>query len=184
MKMRMVSIVVVLCVSVGSVHAREARVFTVVKSRQNPVEIDSEKGHFDVKFVMGWVSRRDSVFARIFSNATKLAAEAAATGTYFDGDQLKNSWIIENTDIGHHLDRPWGVANKPLLSGIPADTVLASFTLRMAAYKEDRFKQLIETFTKNEPATGIAVEPYLTYAKVADGIFGSLFGTDKCSAPL
>src|SRR6202011_1701299 len=72
---------------------------------------------------------------------------------------------------------------KPLLSAIPADTLVTTFTLQMAAYKEDRFKALITAFKNSEPTTGLAVEPYLTYATMIDSFFGALFGTDKTKYP-
>ena len=112
-----------------------------------------------------------------------MTASASATGTYFDGTQLKNSWVVDNTDVSHNLNQPWGVANKPLLSAIPADTLVPTFTLQMALYKEDRFNGLIKAFQSNEPTTGLSVEPYLTYAKLVDGVFGALFGTEKTNYP-
>jgi hypothetical protein len=175
-------VLVLLVFLVGRIcDAREAKVF-MTKS-PNAAEIVSEKGHLNVKFVMGWVSKKDGVLYKIFSIPSKLTVEAGATGKYFDGDKLTNAWIIENTDISHDLNRPWGAANKTLLFQVPADTADISFTLKMAAYQDDRFKQLIDKFQSNEPGTGIAVEPYLTYAKVADGLFSTLFGTDKTHFP-
>lgn len=162
-------------------YATPAKVFSIKKA--NAVEIVSDMGHLDLNFVTGWISSSDSLIQKILSNMKKLSANASATGTYFDGDQLKNSWIIENTDVPHNINRSWGAANKPLLSDIPADTLVASFTLQMAATKEDRFQSLIGTFQANEPTTGLAVEPYLTYAKLADSIFNNLFGTDKTKYP-
>ena len=158
-----------------------AKVFSIKKT--NAVEILSDRGHIDVNFVGGWISNKDSVISKILSNNTTLTASASATGTYFDGDQLKNSWVVENTDISHNLNRTWGVANKPLLSAVPADTLVPSFTIQMALYRDDRFKELISAFQTNEPSTGLSVEPYLTYAKLVDGLFSTLFGTDKTKYP-
>jgi hypothetical protein len=166
---------------VGCCYAREAKVFMLKAS--NAPEIRSDRGHLNLVFVAGWVANKDSLVNRIFSRATKLSAQAEAVGTYFDQDQLKNSWIIENTDVSHTLNRPWGAANKTLLASIPADTAIVSFTLKMAAYKEETFRKLINSFKSSEPGTGIAVEPYLTYATVADGLFSTLFGTDKTTYP-
>jgi hypothetical protein len=98
----------------------------------------------------------EELISKILSNNAKIAATASATGTYFDGDELKNSGIVENTDIPHTLNRPWGVANKPLLSAIPTDTLVPLFTLQMATYREDRFKALIASFQSTEPAVGLA----------------------------
>jgi hypothetical protein len=180
--MKVSKIVVALFFLVGwPCLGREAKVFMV--KAQNAVEIRTDNGHLNVVFVAGWVAQKDGVFLKIFSSANKLTAQADAVGTYFDNDQLKNSWFIENTDISHTLDRPWGAANKVLLSGIPADTAIVSFSLKMAAYKDDTFKKLITAFKGAEPGTGIAVEPYLTYATVADGLFSTLFGTDKTTYP-
>src|SRR5207253_103068 len=82
----------------------------------------------------------------------------------------------------------WGVANKDLLSNIPADTAIVTFTIKMAAYKEDRFKQLIDAFKGAQPSTppvgfSLTVEPYMTYASVADALFATLFGTNKTTYP-
>jgi hypothetical protein len=170
-----------LCLSPTGVSATPAKVFSIKMA--NPIEILSDRGHVDMTFVTGWISSKDSLIGRILSNNTKIAATASATGTYFDGDQLKNSWIVENTDVPHKLNRPWGVANKPLLSAIPADTLVTLFTLQMATYREDRFKALIASFQSSEPTSGLSVEPYLTYAKMVDGFFNTLFGTDKTKYP-
>lgn len=161
--------------------ATPAKVFSIKKT--NAVEIVSDMGHLDLNFVTGWISSSDSLIQKILSNMKKLSANASAAGTYFDGDQLKNSWIIENTDVPHNINRSWGAANKPLLSNIPADTLITSFTLQMVVTKEDRFQSLIGTFQANEPTTGLAVEPYLTYAKLVDSFFNNLFGTDKTKYP-
>ena len=180
--MKIPRIAVALVVLTGCIcHAREAKVF--MTKAPNAAEIASDRGHLNLVFVTGWVSKKDGVLYRIFSSATKLTAQADAAGTYFDGDKLTNSWIIENTDISHDLDRPWGAANKTLLFDIPADTADVSFTLKMAAYKDDLFKKLIDSFKSSEPGTGVAVEPYLTYATVADGLFSTLFGTNKTTYP-
>jgi hypothetical protein len=69
------------------------------------------------------------------------------------------------------------------LSGIPADTLVPNFTLGIAVYREDRFKSLIANFQANEPTTGVAVEPYLTYAKLVDGFFSTLFNTGQTKYP-
>lgn len=167
-------------------HAREAKPFMV--KRQGNKEIVFEKDHFTVTFTTGWVSKKDSLLQKIFSSPKKLTADATASGTYFDGDMLKNAWVVENTDISHDLDRPWGIANTDLLSGIPADTVIATFTIKMAAYKEDTFRNLIGAFKGAQPTSppagfSLTVEPYLTYASIADSIFSTLFGTDKTTYP-
>jgi hypothetical protein len=181
MKLTRVFFSVLLCLSATEVSATPAKVFSI--KMPNPIEILSDKGHVDMTFVTGWISSKDSLISKILSNNTKIAASASATGTYFDGDQLTNSWIVENTDIGHTLNRPWGIANKPLLSAIPADTLVPTFTLEMATYREDRFKVLIASFQSSEPTSGLSVEPYLTYAKMVDGFFNTLFGTDKTKYP-
>lgn len=167
-------------------YAREAKVFMVKRSGAQEIALD--KDHFRVTFAAGWVSKKDSMLMQILSNPSKLSAEATAAGTYFDGDQLKNAWVVENTDIGHNLDRPWGVANKELLVDIPADTAVVSFTLKMAAYKDDRFKQLIDAFKGAQPSSppagfSLTVEPYMTYASIADTLFATLFGTNKTTYP-
>ncbi len=167
-------------------HGREAKVIMV--KRQAAKEIVTEKDHLNVTFTTGWVSKKDSLLIKIFSSATKVTADASAAGTYFDGDQLKNAWVVENTDVSHDLDRPWGIANKDLLTGIPADTAVTTFTLKMAAYKDDRFKQIIDAFKGAQPTSppagfSLTVEPYLTYASIADALFGSLFGTNKTTYP-
>jgi hypothetical protein len=162
-------------------YATPAKVFSIKKA--NAVEIVSDMGHLDLNFVTGWISSDDALIQKILSKMKKLSANASATGTYFDGDQLKNSWIIENSDVPHKINRSWGAANKPLFSAIPADTLVASFTLEMTATKEDRFQSLIGTFQANEPTTGLSVEPYLTYAKLVDSMFNNLFGTDKTRYP-
>lgn len=187
MKYRVVAVLLFVSCMVGSVNAREAKVFMV--KRQGAKEIVVDRGHITVRFTTGWISKRDSLFMTIFSNATKLTAEASAAGTYFDGEQLKNAWIVENADIGHNLDRPWGVANKDLLSDIPADTANVTFTIKMAAYKEDRFKQMIDAFKGAQPTSpptgfSLTIEPYMTYASIADALFGTLFGTNRATYPL
>ena len=58
----------------------------------------------------------------------------------------------------------------------------------MAAYKEDRFKQIIDAFKGAQPSSppagfSLTVEPYLTYATIADTLFGTLFGTNKTTYP-
>jgi hypothetical protein len=181
MKMLRFVLVVLVVLNASNSYATPAKVFSIKK--QNPVEIPSDKGHIDMTFVTGWISNKDTLISKLLSSNQKLAANASATGTYFDGDQLKNSWIVENTDVPHTFDRPWGIANKPLLSAIPADTLITSITLQMGTYREDRFKSLITAFQSSEPATGLAVEPYLTYAKMVDGFLSTLFGTDKTKYP-
>jgi hypothetical protein len=176
-----VFLLVVLLLNTSQSYANTAKVFSIKKT--GAAEIVSDRGHLDLNFSNGWISSSDSLIQKILSNMKKLSASASATGTYFDGDQLKNSWIVENTDIPHNMNRSWGVANKPLLSAIPADTLITTFTLQMAVTKEDRFQSLIATFQSNEPTTGLAVEPYLTYAKLVDGLFNNLFGTDKTKYP-
>jgi len=182
---RLVAIAAVFCFAT-TCNAREAKVFMVKKSGGK--EIVSDKDHITITFVSGWVSKKDSTLTRIFSTANKLTANADATGTYFDGDQLKNAWVVENTDVTHNLDRPWGAANKDLLSDIPADTANIVFTLKMGAYKDDRFKQLIDAFKGSQPTSppagfSLTVEPYLTYATMADALFSTLFGTNKTTYP-
>jgi hypothetical protein len=161
--------------------ATPAKVFSIKKP--NAVEILSDKGHIDMTFVTGWISNKDQLISRIFSNNTKLAANASASGKYFDGDELKNSWIVENTDVPHTFNRPWGIANKPLFSAIPADTLVTTITLQMGTYREDRFKPLIANFQSSEPAAGLSAEPYITYASMVDSFLATLFGTDKTKYP-
>lgn len=97
--------------------------------------------------------RQSILPSTIFSSPKKLTADPTASGTYFDGDMLKNAWVVENTDIGHYLDRPWGIANTDLLSGIPADTVITTFTMKMAAYKEDTIRNLIGAIKGAQPTS-------------------------------
>jgi hypothetical protein len=181
LKLARTIVAVLICLNAIGVSATPAKVFSLKKP--NPIEIVSDKGHIDMTFVTGWISNKDSLIGKILSTNPKIAATVSASGTYFDGDQLKNSWIVENTDVPHTLNRPWGVANKPLFSAIPADTLVTLFTLQLAAFKEDRFKALIGAFQSSEPTSGLSVEPYLTYAKMVDGFFSTLFGTDKTKYP-
>src|SRR5262249_30346824 len=97
-------------------------------------------------------------------------------------------WVVENTDIEHDLDRPWGIANTDLLSNIPADTVIATFTIKMGTYQEDTFRKLINAFQGAQPGSppagfSLTVEPYLTYASIADTLFATIVGTDKTKYP-
>jgi hypothetical protein len=168
-------------VAVGTAFGGEAKVYTIKLA--NAAEIQSDSDHLNIIFVGGWVSSKDGFFRRLLSSNSKTAATISATGTYFDGDQLKNSWVIENSDIGGKLDRPWGVANKILLSDIPADTLIPNISVKFEIHKDDRLKQILGVFQNAEPKAGPAVEPYLTYATMVDGFFTSVFGTDKTKYP-
>jgi hypothetical protein len=167
-------------------NARETKVYMVKKS--GAAEILSDKDHITITFVSGWVSQKDGVLLKIFSTADKQTTNVEATGTYFDGDQLKNAWVLENTDVSHHLDRPWGATNKDLLTDIPADTANVDLILKMTGYKGDRFKQIIDAFKGAQPGSppagfSLTVEPYLTYATIADSLLGAILGTSKTSYP-
>ncbi len=159
----------------------EAKVFSIKPS--NSTEIKADTHHLDIIFITGWVSSKDNFFKSLLSSSSKTAAAISASGTYFDGDQLKNAWIVENQDVGNKLDRPWGIANKTLLSAIPADTLIPNIIVKFEIHKDDRLKQLLGLFKAAEPATGATVEPYLTYATMVDGFFTSMFGTEKTKYP-
>lgn len=160
--------------------ANEVKTFAV---KTTSTEIVSDRDHFDVIFVAGWISKHDSFFKNLLSAKSKTAASISASGTYWDQDKLSNAWIIENTDIGANLDRPWGVSNKVLLKGLPADTVDVNIVVKFEIHQDDRLKQILGSIQSSEPIAGVAVEPYLTYAKLVDGVFTSMFGTDKTKYP-
>ncbi len=181
MTIRRFVVAAIACFCVTLSYARPAKVFSFKTS--NAPEIRTDKGHLNMTFVAGWISNKDTLIRKLFSNNTKLAASASATGTYFDGDTLKNSWIIENTDVPHTFNRPWGIANRPLLTGIPADTAITTFNVQMATYREDRFAALISSFKQSEPTSGLSVEPYLTYATMVDSFLATLFNTNKTDYP-
>ncbi len=164
------------------VFSSEAKTYSVKLS--NAADIRSESDHFNVVFVSGWVSQKDDFFLTLLSHNNKAAAIISASGTYLDGDQLKNAWVVENTDIpSNKLDRPWGVSNKILLSAIPADTAVANIVVSFELHKDDRIKRALGLFQNAEPAIGLAVQPYLTYASLIDGFFTTFFGTDRTRYP-
>ena len=154
-----------------------------VKTSADAPEIDNEKDHFDLVFVAGQISQKDSIWRSIISKQNKLSATINATGTYFDGDALKNAWIIENTDISRVFNGSWGVASKTLLQAIPADTANVSIDLTVADYKDDRIQQLLGAVKSSEPSLGIAVEPYATYATVVSNVMSAAFDPAKTSFP-
>jgi hypothetical protein len=170
-----------LCVTTALGFGREAKVYTI--KLDNAAEIQSDSDHLNIVFVSGWISDKDTFFKRLLSRKSKTAAAIDATGTYFDGEQLKNSWVVENSDVGGNLDRPWGVANRTLLSDIPADTLNPNITVKFAIHQEDRIKQILGVFQNAEPTVGATVQPYLTYATMVDGFFAAAFGTDKTKYP-
>ncbi len=175
-------LVCVLFFAIPFALAGEAKSYSVKAT--NAGDIVSDRDHFDVIFVSGWVSQKDSSFQKLLSKNHKATADINASGTYFDGEQLKNAWIIENSDIpGNKLDRPWGVTDKVLLSAIPSDTVVANIVVKFELYKDDRIKQALGVFQGAEPAVGAAVQPYLTYANLIDSFFTTFFGTDKTQYP-
>jgi len=160
--------------------ANEVKTFGI---KTTSTEIVSDKDHFDLIFVGGWISRHDNFFRNLLSAKSKTAASISASGSYWDQDKLSNAWVIENSDIGRTLDRPWGLSNKVLLKGIPADTVDVEIVVKFGLHQDDRLKQILGSIQKSEPVAGVAVEPYLTYARLVDGIFTTMFGTDKTKYP-
>lgn len=143
-------LVCVLFFAIPFALAGEAKSYSVKAT--NAGDIVSDRDHFDVIFVSGWVSQKDSSFQKLLSKNHKATADINASGTYFDGEQLKNAWIIENSDIpGNKLDRPWGVTDKVLLSAIPSDTVVANIVVKFELYKDDRIKQALGVFQEPNP---------------------------------
>jgi hypothetical protein len=162
-------------------YCREAKVIVLTPSGAQ--SIDPKKDHYSILFLSGWVSKHDGVMARIFQNAKKLTAEADGTSHFFDGEDIPKAWVFNNTDVGHDLDRPWaGAAQKPVVDDYPADTS-SKVTIQANFYSDDRFSQLIQAFQASEPTGGIDAEPYITYAKLADSLFITLFGTDRTVYP-
>jgi hypothetical protein len=134
-------------------------------------------------FSTGQISQKDGFWRSVISKQNKLSATIDATGTYFDGDALKNAWVVENTDVSKNFNGSWGVANKNLLLGIPADTVDVNLNLKVADYKDDRIQQLLGTIQKSQPTLGVGVEPYLTYATVVDNFIDAAFDASKTTFP-
>jgi hypothetical protein len=179
-RLKYVLFMVLVLTFLPDVRANEAKTYSM---KQSNTEIVSDKDHFDLIFVTGWLSQRDNFFHNLLSNKTKISASINGSGTYWDGDQLSNAWIVENTDIGRNLGRQWGVQNKILLKGIPADTANVNIVVKFSVYQEDRLKTIIGTVQGAEPIPGVGVEPYLTYAKLVDGVITSILGTDKTKYP-
>src|ERR1700737_4968959 len=153
------------------VLANEVKTYS---KKQSDTEIVSDKDHFDLIFVVGWLSKKDSFFHNLLSNKTKISASINASGTYWDGDKLSNAWIVENTDIAKNLGRQWGVTNKTLLKGMPADTADVNIVVKFGVYQEDRLKGILGAVQSAEPIPGVGVEPYMTYAKLVDGVITSV----------
>jgi hypothetical protein len=164
----------------SATRANEAKTYSIKMSN---TEIVSDKDHFDLIFIVGWLSQTDSFFHNLLSKKAKISSVINASGTYWDGDQLSNAWIVENTDIGANLARQWGVQSKTLLKGIPSDTANVNIVVKFSVYQEDRLKTILGGIQAAEPIPGVGVEPYLTYAKLVDGVIGSVLGTDKTKYP-
>jgi hypothetical protein len=180
--MKRLLVLFVLLVSSSLANAAEAKVFTIKLS--NGTTIRTDRDHFDVVFQAGFISQNDDFIHRLLSHNRNTSASISANGTYFDGDQLKNAWIVENSDIpSNGISRPWGVSNKVLLQGIPADTVLANISVRFALFKDDRLKQALGILQSGQPAVGVSVQPYLTYGNLIDNFFNTFFGIDKTRYP-
>lgn len=162
-------------------HATEAKTFVVIPS--GAATIDPKTDHFSIVFEAGWLSKKDNVFQKIVQKSTKLTAEADATSTFFDvASPVQIARVFENQDIGDSLDRPWGGSNLVVVAGYPADTAV-KLNAKATVYNDDRFNDLLQTFQKNEPSSGIDVAAELGYANLADALFTDLFDTTKTKVP-
>ena len=54
---------------------------------------------------------------------------------------------------------------------------------KASSYSDDTFSDLIQTFQKNDPTSGIDAAAELSYANLADALFIELFGTNKDKLP-